>query len=211
MEELSKISNLWKTFLKFKILILVVSLIGLFVTNLATLLNASTHDFLYTGLRKVLLIAGSSIADVALIKSPTIQASRKVEEATKILRTENISLKTINQKLNSDLDDLHIRHVKAITVLDKTTKSAKDVAATIQKRLTKGLVRNTAAIPAEALPLIGAGITTVAISFDIYDACMTMKDINSLLTLLGQGEESPDFCGKKLPSKGEVLYSIKKE
>jgi hypothetical protein len=38
-----------------------------------------------------------------------------------------------------------------------------------------------------------------------------MKDINSLLTLLGQGEESPDFCGKKLPSKAEVLNSIKKE
>ena len=211
MEETSKNFNLWKQLLKFKILIMLVSIIGLFATNLATLLNARTHDFLYTGFRKVLLIAGSSIADVALIKSPTIQASRKVEEATKILRTENISLKTINQKLHSDLDDLYIRHAKTITILDKTTKSAKDVAATIQKRLAKGLVRNTAAIPAEAIPLIGAGITTIAIGFDIFDACMTMKDINSLLTLLGQGEENPDFCGKKLPPRSEVLNSIKKD
>jgi hypothetical protein len=205
MEEPSKNFNLWKQLLKFKILIMLVSIIGLFATNLATLLNASTHDFLYTSLRKVLLIAGSSIADVALIKSPTTQATRKVEEATKILRTENIALKTINQKLHSDLDDLHIRHAKTITVLDETTKSAKDVAAKIKNRVTKGVIRNTVAMAG------GPVITTFAIGFDIFDACMTMKDINSLLTLFGQGEANPDFCGQNLPPRSEFLNLIKKD
>jgi hypothetical protein len=32
---------------------------------------------------------------------------------------------------------------------------------------------------------------------DIRDACSTMKDINVLLRTVGQGDKSPDICGKK--------------
>ena len=46
-------------------------------------------------------------------------------------------------------------------------------------------------------------------SLDIYDACTTMKEINGLLVMLGQGEENTDFCGVKVPTLAEVLKSAK--
>jgi len=51
----------------------------------------------------------------------------------------------------------------------------------------------------------------VAISvtaLDIYDACESMKEMNSLLPLLGQGEEQSDFCGFRLPTTKEVLAKM---
>ncbi len=46
-------------------------------------------------------------------------------------------------------------------------------------------------------------------ALDILDACSTMEDINDLLRMVGQGEESPDVCGKKLPIRDEVVASLK--
>ena len=54
-----------------------------------------------------------------------------------------------------------------------------------------------AALPAEAVPYLGVGVTLAVTSLDIYDACTTMKEINGLLVMrkrpgmppLIQGEE----------------------
>ena len=66
-----------------------------------------------------------------------------------------------------------------------------------------------AALPAEAVPYLGVGVTLAVTSLDIYDACTTMKEINGLLVMLGQGQENADFCGTKVPTLEEVLKSAK--
>ena len=59
------------------------------------------------------------------------------------------------------------------------------------------------------MPYFGIGIIIASTTLDIYDACQTMKDMNSLLVLLGQGEENPELCGQKVPTVDEVIANAK--
>ena len=54
-------------------------------------------------------------------------------------------------------------------------------------------------------------VTLTLTSLDIYDACQTMKDFNALLRMMGQGEENPELCGRKVPSVDQVLASAKQQ
>lgn len=137
----------------------------------------------------------------------------KISADAEGLKAENTKVKSAlsemearHAKTSADLDDLRTEHKKVITAFSdlevKTTagkKTAKEVATAVNGRLAKGVARNTAAIPAESLPYVGIGVTLSVTALDIYDACETMKDINGLLVLLGQGQVNPDFCGTKFP------------
>ncbi|GCL61779.1 hypothetical protein [Pseudaquabacterium pictum] len=86
---------------------------------------------------------------------------------------------------------------------------AKVIAASVNRRLAKGVARNTAAIPAESVPYVGIGVTLSVTALDIHDACQTMAEINDLLKLLNQGEERADFCATRLPTVAQVVQRLK--
>ena len=67
------------------------SLVGLVVTNVATLVSDSFHDVMYTGLRKVLAIGGDVMASRLMQHSPTTRLS-KVQAAAGELQTKNTAL-----------------------------------------------------------------------------------------------------------------------
>ncbi len=79
----------------------------------------------------------------------------------------------------------------------------------MHRRLAKGVSRNLAALPAEAVPYLGIGVTLAVTSLDVYDACQTMKDFNTLLTMMGQGQENPELCGQKVPTVEQVISSAR--
>ncbi len=206
------------------------SLAGLLATNVATLLSASVHDTLYNGLRRVLLIGGDLLADRALGRSLTRQQDAKLRAATQTLADENRQLAAKGQRLQAAQDDLARRHAQATTDLDllrtqqrRTAESlgtlqraqaaqstrAKAIAASVNRRLAKGVARNTAAIPAESVPYVGIGVTLSVTALDIHDACQTMAEINDLLKLLNQGEERADFCATRLPTVAQVVQRLK--
>ncbi|MBK9246104.1 MAG: hypothetical protein IPM30_14920 [Burkholderiales bacterium] len=244
-----------------------ISLVGLVASNLATLLSASFYDRLYTGVRKVALLAGEAVADRVTRHSKKAQADERLRKETQDLRdrkarvdaeleetkarqartsveleerrVETQHLRDQKAQVDAELKEAKVQSaktseelaneratagrvrqeldgvkgeldgVKARRALD--AKSAKEAAGRVQKRLVAGVARNTAAIPAEAIPYVGIGVNLSVTALDIYDACQTMGEINSLLTMLGQGVENSDFCGQKLPTKEEVVAGIKDE
>jgi len=214
-------------------------LVGLVATNIATLVSDSFHDLMYTGLRKALLIGGEVFADKMLKNSPKARLSKKIGVETNRLDSENKLLESSNKKLKSELDagnvekkSLNSKNQKLAAAIDDVTrrhqkltvdfgglsrkqdnhaKAAKSVAASVNHRLAQGVARNTAAISAEAVPYVGIGVNLLVTSADIYDACATMKDINILLQMMGQGEKKPDYCGTKLPTTQQVLANVKSQ
>lgn len=196
-------------FRNLKSLSVMASMAGLLTLNAATVMNSTTHDVLYSGVEKALLFLGADVADGVLSKSPTVRAKQQIAVATKAMKEEVVDLKATNKKLNGDFQDLRVKHDKEISAASVRAKSTKEIASNVQKRLAKGVARNMAALPAEAVPYLGVGVTLAVTSLDIYDACTTMKEINGLLVMLGQGEENADFCGTKVPTLAEVLKSAK--
>ena len=192
-----------------KSLSVMASMAGLLTLNAATVMNSAMHDVLYSGVQKALLFLGSDVADGVLSKSPTVRSKQQIDIATKAMNEEVIGLKATNKKLNGDFQDLRVKHDNEISAASVRAKSTKEIASNVQKRLAKGVARNIAALPAEAVPYLGVGVTLAVTSLDIYDACTTMKEINGLLVMLGQGQEDDGFCGTKVPTLEEVLKSAK--
>jgi len=208
--------GLFGRFIRLKKALMTLSLAGLLVTNVASLLHAGVHDFLYSGLRSMLLIAGEPVADALTRRSKAVDVDTKVKAQTASLRDRTIKAEAAHARANADLDVERVKTKRITAEFDEfklrgqaNAKALKEVAGTVGNRLAKGVARNTASIPAESIPYVGIGVILSMTALDIHDACSTMKDINGLLRMLGQGEENPDVCGKKLPTREEVMASLK--
>lgn len=198
-----------KKLLEIKSLLVTVTIVGLLATNIASLVSSSAHDFFHSIIWRMLAIGGAAFADNAMSKSPKKIVDKKVKAQTADLDTKNRQLLADNSAKSKQLDELHGNNKKLLSKLDDNAKFVKQTAATVHKRLAKGVARNVAAIPAESVPYFGISLIIASVSLDIYDACQTMKDMNSLLVLLGQGEENPELCGQKVPTVDEVIANTK--
>jgi hypothetical protein len=203
-QETHQVASLWRRFLAFKGLLVAFSLVGLLASNVASLVSANAHDWMHNTLWRVLSIGGQAVADRALANSPKSKLDQTVKAKTAELDTRN--------KLQAkELEDTQVKNRKLAQQLDVNGKQAKATVAAVHQRLAKGVSRNVAALPSESIPYLGLGVTLAVTSLDIYDACQTMKDFNGLLRMMGQGEETPDLCGQRVPTVDQVLASTKAE
>ena len=185
--------------LAFKSLLVSLSIVGLFTTNIATLVNSTAHDWMHRALWSVLAIGGDVLATKAMINSPKAKADQK-------LKTQAADLEAKNKQLA----ELDANNKKLAQKLEANGKLAKATVSKVHKRLAGGIARNIAALPIEAIPILGITALVATTTMDVYEACLTMKDFNELLVRMGEGEEKPDLCGKKVPSADEVRASVKK-
>lgn len=212
--------------------LLIVLALTLGAANVATVVNSTFHDLAFGIVERALSIFGAEVAEKAVYKSLKRQTEAHTRKATAALTDENHALQTKNKQLGLQNAELDAKHSKALAEADavkvahaKThaelgdiklkrmaeAKHAKAMATSVRTRLAKGVVRNNAAIPAEAIPYIGIGVTLSVTALDVYDACQTMREINELMKLLGLGEESADFCGMKSPTVPQVLARVQAE
>lgn len=190
--------SLWRRIAAFKTIILTLSMAGLITSNLASLVSASAHDWMHNALRSVLSIGGQAVVDRALANSPKAKVDQTVKAKTADLDAKN-------RLQAQELKDVHVKNRKLAQQIELNGKQAKATVGVVHKRLAKGISRNLASIPSEAVPFVGIGVTLAMTTMDIYDACQTMKDFNTLLQAMGQGEENPALCGQKVPTREEVI------
>lgn len=238
-EATKKTGLLWKlfSFAGLKLLFVTCSLVGMLLSNLATLMSDKYFDLMQTGLRKALLIGGETFADQALKNSPKADIDQKIKSKTTQLDAENkiltdsnkqlkaevdaatsekTTLETKSQKLSAEVDDLSSKNRLLLKQSDelmqaqtKQALKAKTIASDVSIRLKKGLSRSAAALPAEALPYLGTVAAVSMFAMDVNDACATMTDFNNLLKMMNAGEENPDMCGMKIPTTQDVLSTAK--
>lgn len=79
---------------------------------------------------------------------------------------------------------------------------------------TKRVVgKSIAAIPAEAVPFLGVAVLVADTGYEIYAACETMHDLDTLYVELGMADETPDdalqtACNPELPDADEVWDGV---
>jgi len=191
--------SFFRRLLAFKSLLVSLSIVGLFTTNIATLVNSTAHDWMHRALWSVLAIGGDALAAKTMINGPKAKADQKVKAQAADLEAKN-----------KQLAELDISNKKLAERLEANGKLAKATVSKVHKRLAGGIARNIAALPSEAIPILGVTALVATTTMDVYEACLTMKDFNELLVRMGEGEEKPDLCGKKVPSADEVRASVKK-
>ena len=124
------------------------------------------------------------------------------------------SVQTVSDALRGKLD----ANKKTINAKNKTIKKhaathAKRKAATkrfgarLAGRTKRVAAASVAAIPGEAIPLIGTTLLIVGTSYELYAACDNMKDLDELYSDMGMADEVPDdvlhsVCDPSLPYVG---------
>lgn len=226
----SGFGTLWR---KLKVLLITSSLFGLISLNILTAVNDNIHSAVYHGIKSIL---ASVISDMALSRmlnnSPTVKNKRDIAAATKALTDEKTRLTTANKSLEKKHAALEKSH-KEITAkhanLEKSHKEistkhgelkrtsvaqaavAQKVSKQVAARSLANATRNVSSMLGEAVPFMGASIIVIVTGWDIYDACQTMKDMNTLSSAYGHSQEDhTKVCGMKVPSK-EELQSLAKE
>ncbi len=86
-----------------------------------------------------------------------------------------------------------------------TLKKFKAKTQTISRRISQRTLRNIsanlAAIPAESIPVVGAGVIVAITAMDLHDACADLKDMDELTTSMGLTHTNPEtqkVCGFEL-------------
>lgn len=188
--------------------VVIAALVGSVVLNVATLFSASVHDRLFDGAVKVLNYLGADVVERLVEGSVRSAVAKKVELALADARASHEKLAARNALLSRQVAEAQAQHTAAVAARKADAKHAKLVAQSVKARLTRTVVRNQAALPAEAVPYVGVGVAVSVTALDIYDACQTMKDFNTLLVRLGEGEPDPEFCGTQVPTVQEVMAGI---
>lgn len=205
---ISKPSRLSR-FLAFKSLLVTFSMVGMFATNVASLVSDVAHNWMHNAIWNVLSIGSPDVANRALANGPRSKLDEKVRLRTADLEASNKRLVAANDIQAKELQAANLKSRKLAEQMDLNGKQAKATVSKVHKRLAKSVSRNLAALPGEAIPYLGMGVALAVTSLDIHDACETMKDFNDLLRIMDQGEENPDLCGQKVPTVDEVLASAK--
>jgi hypothetical protein len=180
--------SLFRKSMAIKSLFVAISISTLLASNIASLTSSAAHNWMHSVLWTFLSIGGDLFADKALSNSPK---------------------SIIEQKVKAQTTDLEVKNKKLVQQIEANGILAKETVATVNKRIAKGIARNIAALPSEAVPFVGIAVMVASTTLDVYDACQTMKDFNVLLNMLGQGEENPELCGKRVPTVDEVKASAK--
>ena len=105
--------------------------------------------------------------------------------------------------------------VKAATDLKNRLAANKKAVSRSTKNITKrtirGVSRSLAAIPADFIPFVGNAVTLGVTSWELYDACETMKDMDEIIRSMGINDtvEKDKACKIKIPSREDIVKAIK--
>lgn len=114
------------------------------------------------------------------------------------LMSATLGVQTVSDSLRGKLD------AKNKTIKKNTAASIKRKAATrrfgarLASRTKRVAAASVAAIPGEAIPLLGVTLLIAGTSYELYEACNSMKDLDELYSDMGMADETPD----------DVLHSV---
>ncbi|MHB9102378.1 MAG: hypothetical protein ACYC2E_12780 [Sulfuricella sp.] len=193
---------------KSRTLLIVSSLFGLGSLNVLTLVNDDIHKAGYNVLKAILT---STVADMTLSQilgnSPTIRRQTEVQTATKVLSDEKANLSASNKAferkqavLEKSHKEIEAKHSELKRISVKRAALVQNVTERVGTRSIRNAVKNVMAVPAEAIPFIGAATIVAMTTSDIYDDCQNLKDINELNIEFGHAlQDQTKVCGMKVP------------
>ena len=138
-----------------------------------------------------------TLANGELERQIGTEKTRSVELARglQIVKADNATLRSTNLLLQN-------KFVTGAT-------SVKTFSKKLIERKVKATTRNASSVLGEAVPWAGIAIMVSVTTWDIYDYCQTMKDVNELGKAFGQpATDEGSVCGVRVPSYDEIIKSV---
>jgi hypothetical protein len=211
----------------FKPLWIFALLVGLILSNLATLLSSSYHDALYRALSAQLLAMIPNSAPKLLTKSISAQ-NGLLRNTQRRLVLQNRALQSEKKFFASRISDFSTRisaaNAKnralqvALNNVSNSTELNRNAVKDFKKksidRMVRSKVVNLASLPERALPIIGTMVLVGAAAYEINSDCEMLRDITGLAAASGIKGKDPgedEICGLKVPTVvkwGELKSSV---
>jgi hypothetical protein len=176
------------------------------------------------------------VAEAWLSRSPTVIRDKQIAEATKELKEERDVIANKHRTLNADhkklgdnhkklgedhknLDAAHKKlagdHRNLTTEHMQLRQQEKQRAAIVHKvvekageRQARHATRNVASAPGKTIPVLGAVLIAGATTWDIYEACELLNDLDQLTTAFGNSSNAnrrQKVCGLPIPTQAGLL------
>jgi len=109
------------------------------------------------------------------------------------------ALETANKDLDASVARLQRR------VADGES-AVRRYSANFARRVYRNVSRHVAAMPAVAIPYVGAGVTAAMTGLDIREGCEALRDVNEMNRALGLAPENPaQVCALQVASREEII------
>jgi len=94
------------------------------------------------------------------------------------------------------------------------SEAVQETTERISRRVATATARSTGSIAAESIPYIGIGAIVAVTTWEVHDACDTMKDLHALdLAFNPDAANDADHievCGQEVPTKDEIIETLKR-
>jgi len=133
------------------------------------------------------------------------------EKHMKSLDDDKRALKKKNLALKEELNRNRYVQYKGKKTLIKD--AVNDTSGRISRRVVIDTARNTGSMAAEAIPYIGIAAIVGTTTWELRDACETMKDLHALDVAFNpdaaNDADAVAVCGKQVPTKEEIIAELK--
>lgn len=162
----------------------------------------------------MLNIATVAFSFVATAVSAAFEAVTGVSSVTTNLRNE---IKTKDRRIASLSDEVAgLKTSRAVTYRGQKaaiSEAVEDTTQRIGRRTAIGSSRNFGSMFGEAIPFYGIAVVVAATTWEMHDACETMKDLHQLDVSFNPDNATPvdhsEVCGSTVPTKEELWLSVK--
>lgn len=193
----------------------------LIISNGATLLDERVHLAAYSVLADVAGIAGNTVSQSVLKRSPTYVKAREVERATKALRLQHGELSAKHNSLtfeygklqasrNAIAKDLDIQKAasvgRAAAVKNLSMKTASKLAARASKAISS--------LPLRAVPYAGIAALVAYTAVEMKEDCDLVRSLDALNTEHNNAPiDTSPICSlsDKVPSVDDTWNQVKSQ
>jgi hypothetical protein len=191
-------------------------IVGLVVSNIASVVSERFHEALFGAVSTVATIAGTTLAGKLMANSLQTRKQVAIDSATRdvqkrlALQTSKLQdLERQHSALNARHGDLQKRNTALVEARRMAALKTQELAARSKARLARTVARNTGALAGEAVPALGLVVAVGVTALDVVDACETLKDWNASLAAQDQAPlDTASVCGVRVPSSKEVLAGL---
>ena len=129
------------------------------------------------------------------------------------LMSTALGVQTVSDILRSKVDAKNktIKKHSAATV--KRKAATRRFGARLTSRTRRVAAESIAAIPGEAIPFFGVTLLIAGTSYELYEACNSIKDLDLLYADMGMADETPDevlrsVCNPALPDARNIWNGV---
>lgn len=125
-------------------------------------------------------------------------------------------MQTVSEVLRGKIARKNHTIRKQSAAAHKRRAAARRFGSRLASRTRRVAARSIAAIPAESVPFFGVTLLIAGTSYELYEACNNVRDLDQLYADLGMRDETPDevlasVCNPTLPDPQGVWDDVMKK